>query len=183
MGKGRLEAFSDGVLAIIITIMVLELKTPTEPDPARRTHMEPAQPTNRPVFDDELRRALTSLWRHLTVVGAALCLVGLAATALGWVAILSPHQFEDGSTDNAVLKDGGRFSTCGPVAAMLGMGTLWAAVRVRRSAHAGADGEAGALAAVQIVVQLLVSLGIVFLLAVLLVLEFAAVLTGLTGYL
>jgi uncharacterized membrane protein len=28
MGKGRLEAFSDGVLAIIITIMVLELKTP-----------------------------------------------------------------------------------------------------------------------------------------------------------
>src|SRR5512147_2238051 len=26
MGKGRLEAFSDGVLAIIITIMVLELK-------------------------------------------------------------------------------------------------------------------------------------------------------------
>jgi len=29
MGKGRLEAFSDGVLAIIITIMVLELKTPS----------------------------------------------------------------------------------------------------------------------------------------------------------
>jgi len=28
MGKGRLEAFSDGVIAIIITIMVLELKTP-----------------------------------------------------------------------------------------------------------------------------------------------------------
>ncbi len=31
MGKGRLEAFSDGVLAIIITIMVLELKVPHEP--------------------------------------------------------------------------------------------------------------------------------------------------------
>ncbi len=30
MGKGRLEAFSDGVLAIIITIMVLELKVPHE---------------------------------------------------------------------------------------------------------------------------------------------------------
>ena len=28
MGKARLEAFSDGVLAIIITIMVLELKVP-----------------------------------------------------------------------------------------------------------------------------------------------------------
>jgi uncharacterized membrane protein len=28
IGKGRLEAFSDGVIAIIITIMVLELKTP-----------------------------------------------------------------------------------------------------------------------------------------------------------
>lgn len=30
MNKNRLEAFSDGVLAIIITIMVLELKTPEE---------------------------------------------------------------------------------------------------------------------------------------------------------
>src|SRR3954447_22955249 len=28
MGKNRLEAFSDGVLAIIITIMVLEMKVP-----------------------------------------------------------------------------------------------------------------------------------------------------------
>ena len=28
MSKGRMEAFSDGVLAIIITIMVLELKVP-----------------------------------------------------------------------------------------------------------------------------------------------------------
>ena len=28
MSKGRLEAFSDGVIAIIITIMVLELKAP-----------------------------------------------------------------------------------------------------------------------------------------------------------
>ena len=28
MGKGRLEAFSDGVIAVIITIMVLEMKAP-----------------------------------------------------------------------------------------------------------------------------------------------------------
>ena len=32
MHKGRLEAFSDGVIAIIITIMVLELKAPHEAD-------------------------------------------------------------------------------------------------------------------------------------------------------
>ncbi len=32
MGKSRLEAFSDGVIAILITIMVLELKTPNGAD-------------------------------------------------------------------------------------------------------------------------------------------------------
>lgn len=32
MPKGRLEAFSDGVIAILITIMVLELKVPHRPD-------------------------------------------------------------------------------------------------------------------------------------------------------
>lgn len=31
LGKNRLEAFSDGVIAIIITIMVLELKVPHDP--------------------------------------------------------------------------------------------------------------------------------------------------------
>ncbi len=31
MGKGRVEAFSDGVIAILITIMVLELKVPSGP--------------------------------------------------------------------------------------------------------------------------------------------------------
>jgi uncharacterized membrane protein len=30
MGKGRLEAFSDGVIAVIITIMVLDLKAPLD---------------------------------------------------------------------------------------------------------------------------------------------------------
>jgi len=33
MNKARLEAFSDGVIAVIITIMVLELKVPHDADP------------------------------------------------------------------------------------------------------------------------------------------------------
>src|ERR687889_1291128 len=41
MGKGRLEAFSDGVLAIIITIMVLELKVPHGADPAALAPLVP----------------------------------------------------------------------------------------------------------------------------------------------
>jgi uncharacterized membrane protein len=41
MGKGRLEAFSDGVLAIIITIMVLELRVPHE---AEFTALHPLVP-------------------------------------------------------------------------------------------------------------------------------------------
>ena len=41
MGKGRLEAFSDGVIAIIITIMVLELKVPHEPTLAALAELIP----------------------------------------------------------------------------------------------------------------------------------------------
>ncbi|MBF6594028.1 MAG: DUF1211 domain-containing protein [Thermaceae bacterium] len=41
MSKGRLEAFSDGVLAIIITIMVLELKVPHGEDLAALRPMIP----------------------------------------------------------------------------------------------------------------------------------------------
>ena len=41
MTKGRLEAFSDGVLAIIITIMVLELKVPHGDDWAALTSLWP----------------------------------------------------------------------------------------------------------------------------------------------
>src|SRR6266516_3686558 len=42
MGKGRLEAFSDGVIAVIITIMVLELKTPHGTDLAALAPVAPA---------------------------------------------------------------------------------------------------------------------------------------------
>jgi TMEM175 potassium channel family protein len=41
MGKGRIEAFSDGVIAIIITIMVLELKVPHGADFAALHHILP----------------------------------------------------------------------------------------------------------------------------------------------
>jgi uncharacterized membrane protein len=36
MHKGRLEAFTDGVIAVIITIMVLEMKVPQGTDFAAR---------------------------------------------------------------------------------------------------------------------------------------------------
>ena len=42
MGKDRLTAFSDGVIAIIITIMVLELKIPTGDDWATLTRVAPS---------------------------------------------------------------------------------------------------------------------------------------------
>ena len=41
MGKGRLEAFSDGVIAVIITIMVLEMKVPHDADPAALAPLAP----------------------------------------------------------------------------------------------------------------------------------------------
>jgi uncharacterized membrane protein len=42
MHKGRLEAFSDGVIAIIITIMVLELRAPHSADAAALLPLVPA---------------------------------------------------------------------------------------------------------------------------------------------
>jgi uncharacterized membrane protein len=41
MGKGRIEAFSDGVIAVIITIMVLELKASHEPTPEALLELSP----------------------------------------------------------------------------------------------------------------------------------------------
>ena len=42
VSKGRLEAFSDGVIAIIITIMVLELRAPHGAEPAALRSVLPA---------------------------------------------------------------------------------------------------------------------------------------------
>ena len=42
MSKGRLEAFSDGVIAVIITIMVLEMKPPHSPSTAALVSIAPA---------------------------------------------------------------------------------------------------------------------------------------------
>ena len=41
MGKGRMEAFTDGVIAVIITIMVLEMKVPHDADPAALAPLVP----------------------------------------------------------------------------------------------------------------------------------------------
>ena len=41
MGTGRLEAFSDGVIAIIVTIMVLQLSTPPQPTLAALLKLTP----------------------------------------------------------------------------------------------------------------------------------------------
>ena len=41
MNKSRLEAFSDGVLAIIITIMVLEIDIPESSDWSELKHLVP----------------------------------------------------------------------------------------------------------------------------------------------
>jgi uncharacterized membrane protein len=41
MTKSRMEAFSDGVIAIIITIMVLELRVPHDPSPSALTPLIP----------------------------------------------------------------------------------------------------------------------------------------------
>src|SRR5258707_14093046 len=50
MTKGRLEAFSDGVIAVIITLMVLEMKVPHGVEPPALLPVVPVFLTYRPTF-------------------------------------------------------------------------------------------------------------------------------------
>ena len=50
MHKGRIEAFSDGVIAIIITIMVLKMKVPDGTDLAALTAILPVVLCHVPSF-------------------------------------------------------------------------------------------------------------------------------------
>src|SRR5438270_11207866 len=82
MNKGRLEAFSDGVVAILITIMVLELRVP------RGADLEALRPL-LPVFLTYILSFVTG-WmgeNHFTslptaVYGAVMLLAAVAYTIL-----------------------------------------------------------------------------------------------------
>lgn len=73
MPKGRIEAFSDGVFAIVITLLVLEIKVPSLPAPAT---------------DSALIAALTA---ELPVIAS--CAISFFIIAVFWV---SHHQFWHG---------------------------------------------------------------------------------------
>src|SRR3954470_2626590 len=60
MSVGRLEAFSDGVLAIVITLLILEIKVP-EPEQAR----------------GRLGRALAEQWPHYVAFLLSFLIVGI----------------------------------------------------------------------------------------------------------
>ena len=62
MGPERLLAFSDGVLAIVITLMILEIKLPSVPHGAS---------------GDEVRAAFSGLWPHLVAYALSFLLLAL----------------------------------------------------------------------------------------------------------
>ena len=63
MGKGRLEAFTDGVMAIIITIMVLELKVPhLATELVSGLHAEPALADLKPLLPVFISYVLSFLY-------------------------------------------------------------------------------------------------------------------------
>jgi uncharacterized membrane protein len=57
MAKGRLEAFTDGVVAIIITIMVLEMKVPPGSDIGALQAGLPRSESSRAEIEDGLLRS------------------------------------------------------------------------------------------------------------------------------
>ncbi|MFZ1686597.1 MAG: TMEM175 family protein [Flavobacteriales bacterium] len=82
MGPERLLAFSDGVLAIVITLMILEIKLPAVPHGAT---------------SDQVRSAFSSLWPHLAAYALSFLLL-----ALFWINHHSLFLSVRGST-NALL--------------------------------------------------------------------------------
>ena len=66
MGRDRLEAFTDGVIAILITIMVLELRIPHGTDLSALTPVLPVFPSDSIgfVFCREFR---ARLWRPVVI--------------------------------------------------------------------------------------------------------------------
>ena len=69
MGKTRLEAFSDGVIAVIITVLVLEMKVPHGPDLAA---LAPVLPVTRIFVKYERRLAFYDYagWRSAGLLDA-----------------------------------------------------------------------------------------------------------------
>jgi TMEM175 potassium channel family protein len=62
MEKGRLEAFSDGVVAVIITIMVLEMKVPHEVDVTGWMGENKFAPTPTALYGVVLLMAAIAYW-------------------------------------------------------------------------------------------------------------------------
>ena len=87
MAKGRLEAFSDGVFAIIITIMVLELKVPHQGDLAALW----AKTTLRP-WRSRFTAWCSSWPAPLAFVNQWIALALYAAAALMW--LVPDRRFE-----------------------------------------------------------------------------------------
>src|SRR5205809_1264189 len=82
MGKARLEAFSDGVIAVIITIMVLELKAPHGTDLAALAPLAPALLTYVLSFVSRDRKSTRLNSSHGYISYAVFCLKKKSAVNL-----------------------------------------------------------------------------------------------------
>jgi len=121
--------------------------------------MEPSQPSDPPIFGDELRRAITSLWRVMAVVGVASCFLGLLAAILAVAAFRTPIRLERNGgmgLDLAIQKDAADLLMFAGGGGGLGITLLWSAVIINRQARAQGIGEDGLAVVVWTVVQLMV---------------------------